>query len=93
MVEETGVMPKVGDLLYVQQFKDEKSEYLEFFFGVTNSEDYLNIDLTKTTHGVEEIADIQFIDPSTRNLLPKFLTEVSLEDDIRAGKTRYFTDL
>lgn len=50
MVEETGVKPEIGRLLFVQQYTESKnSEQLEFFFHITNIEDYRNIDLAKTT--------------------------------------------
>lgn len=73
MVEETGIKPVVGALLYVQQFAYGGKEYLEFFFHITNGEDYLHIDLAKTTHGLEEIEEIGFIDPATTHILPVFL--------------------
>jgi ADP-ribose pyrophosphatase YjhB (NUDIX family) len=74
MIEETGIAPRVGGLLYIQQFPYGDREYLEFFFHVTNAEDYLQIDLAKTTHGQAEIEEIAFIDPATSYLLPAFLT-------------------
>ena len=80
MVEETGIKPIVGGLLYIQQFTHDGIEYLEFFFHITNSQDYLNIDLTKTTHGMEEIAEIGFIDPAALYVLPKFLGTEAIFD-------------
>ena len=79
MLEETGIKPQVGNLLYVQQFAYNDKDYLEFFFHVTNGEDYLHIDLSKTTHGAEEIAKIGFVDPAATKLLPEFLTSKPLE--------------
>jgi ADP-ribose pyrophosphatase YjhB (NUDIX family) len=79
MVEETGIRPDVGNLLYVQQFAYNDKDYLEFFFHVTNSEDYLHIDLSKTTHGAEEIAEIGLVDPAATKLLPEFLMTEPLE--------------
>ena len=79
MAEETGVRPDVGNLLYVQQFTYNDKDYLEFFFHVTNSEDYLHIDLSKTTHGAEEIAEIGFVNPAATKILPEFLTTELLE--------------
>ena len=79
MVEETGVKPDVGNLLYVQQFTYNEKDYLEFFFHVTNSEDYLDIDLSKTTHGAEEIAEIGFVEPAATKILPEFLMTEPLE--------------
>src|SRR3990167_394851 len=70
--EEIGVNPVLGSLLYVQQYKKD-GEQMEFFFHITNSRDFLNIDLSKTTHGQDEIEEILFIDPAKYNVLPKFL--------------------
>ena len=93
MLEETGIKPDLGNLLYIQQFKDKQCEYLEFFFVVTNTSAYTAINLSETTHGVAEIADIRFIDPVTSNLLPIFLRERNIADDIQSGKTYYFNYL
>jgi hypothetical protein len=38
----------------------------------------MNIDLTQTSHGVEEIAEFGFIDTSKEFVLPKFLSTESL---------------
>ena len=83
LVEETGIRPKVGRLLFVQQFMAKKDlEETEFFFLIENPEDYLNIDLSQTTHGEEEIESIEFIDTkdSTKNILPKFLQEIDFDN-------------
>lgn len=79
MTEETGVRPVVGNLLFVQQFALGEQEFIEFFFHITNSEDYLQIDLAKTTHGEEEIEEISFVDPAMTHILPAFLTTENLE--------------
>lgn len=93
LVEETGVRPKIGPLLYVQQYSDAANEYLEFLFAVTNSEDYAQIDLEKTTHGMQELQEIAFIDPKSENILPTFLTERLLHEDFRLGVTHCFSTL
>jgi len=84
MIEETGIPPTVGNLLYVQQFTYDNTEYLEFFFHITNAEDYTDIDLTKTTHGMEEIEEIAFVDPSSTRILPTFLQTEPLEEHAAA---------
>lgn len=91
MIEETGVKPEIGKLIYIHQYIQNNIESLEFFFHVRNSNDYLNIDLSKTSHGNIEIAEIDFLDPKTINLLPKFLTEVDLIKDINKGDTKFFS--
>lgn len=75
MVEETGVAPVIGNLLYVQQFTFEGKEQLEFFFHIKNFEDYKNIDLSGASHAEEEIAEHGFVDPKTTHILPEFLTK------------------
>jgi 8-oxo-dGTP diphosphatase len=93
MFEETGVEPVVGNLLYVQQFEHNGVEFIEFFFHVTNSEDYLDIDLAKSSHGIEEIAEIDFIDPAQHNVKPLFFSHESLQEDAAKGVTKFFANL
>ena len=85
MIEETGVKPEIGKLLFIQQFAElgEQSahgpnEQLEFFFLITNWQDYQQINLEQTSHGVEEVAECGFVDPKTTRILPSYLTEVDL---------------
>jgi ADP-ribose pyrophosphatase YjhB (NUDIX family) len=92
MLEETGIAPVVGNLLYIQQFTYKEVEYLEFFFHITNASDYLDIDLSKTTHGLEEIAEIGFIDPAKEYVLPLFLSKEPLEDVAAKGMAKLFSD-
>lgn len=76
LIEELGVKPVIGDLLFVQQFQPRKgSEQLEFFFHITNADDFLDIDLSKTTHGDAEIAEYGFINPGAYTILPAFLKD------------------
>ena len=85
MLEETGVKPLVGDLLYVHQFAYDDRDNIEFFFHITNSEDYLHIDLAKTTHGLQEIEEIGFVNPSTTHILPEFLKTEPLDELAASG--------
>jgi hypothetical protein len=80
MIEETGIKPIIGQLLYVQQFEWHDMEQMEFFFHITNADDYVKIDLSKTTHGAEEIEAFEFIDPVKHKLLPEFLCDESFTD-------------
>ena len=86
MIEETGVKPEIGKLLFIQQFAESgeqsahgPNEQLEFFFLITNWQDYQHINLEKTSHGVEEVAECGFVDPKTTRILPSYLTEVDLD--------------
>lgn len=77
-IEESGVTPIVGPLLYVQQFSDAHTDHLEFFFRVENWKDFTAVDLSKTTHGMAEIVECGFIDVQQLKTLPTFLQEVDL---------------
>ncbi|MDX2776324.1 NUDIX domain-containing protein [Streptomyces caniscabiei] len=82
MIEETGVDPVIGKLLFVQQYEDDEKEFIEFFFHITNADAYETIDLAATSHGLEEIENVEFIDPATHNLLPAFLQSVNIKKHI-----------
>jgi ADP-ribose pyrophosphatase YjhB (NUDIX family) len=92
MIEETGITPKIGKLLFVQQFTnpdDAAKEHLEFFFLIENTADYESIDLSATTHGVLEIARSAFIDPKTHAILPAFLSELDIKDYVENDRPAY----
>ncbi len=81
IIEETGVNPEIGNLVLIQQFVDSKGrEQMEFFFHVTNADDFENIDLNKTTHGSHEIDEFGFVDPATTYILPKILRQIDLSN-------------
>lgn len=84
MIEETGIAPTVGKLLFVQQYVDPYKEFLEFFFHITNPEDYHTIDLEATTHGMIEVARCEFIDPSKEHILPLFLQSINFKEYINS---------
>lgn len=92
-IEETGVTPTIGQLLFIQQYTDTSEEQLEFFFHITNPEDFHSIDLSATSHGAIEIAELAFVDPKSHHILPKFLSEISIEQAIQQGRTQIFSFL
>ena len=79
MIEETGVAPQIGRLLYIQQFGDSEKEYLEFFFHITNADDYEKVDLATTSHGLIEVAEHGFIDPNVETIMPSNLQKFDFE--------------
>jgi len=93
LVEETGIKPDIGQLLYVQQFKGKYAgkdeDHIEFFFFIKNPRDYLKIDLSKTSHGEKEIAEYAFIDPSAHNVLPEFLCHENY-NNLDKQQTKFF---
>ena len=94
ITEELGVTASVGRLLFGQQLKSSRAgrdEELEFFYHVTNAEDFSNIDLSKTSHGFE-LAAAEFIDPRTEYILPKFLSEVNIEQYVESVQPVFIKD-
>jgi ADP-ribose pyrophosphatase YjhB (NUDIX family) len=92
VLEETGVEPEVGRLLFVQQYRDE-IEHIEFFFHVTNGSDFLNIDLADSTHGELEIEEIGFFDSSGVTILPTFLQDIAPSEIAKIDSVRFFNYL
>jgi len=93
MIEETGVTPIIGNLLFIQQYIDSEREFLEFFFHITNADDYETIDLASTSHGLLEIRNVGFISPSSRNILPDFLQSIDIKTrcEEESSPTKLFT--
>lgn len=79
MIEETGIAPKIGKLLFIQQFHDGTKEQLEFFFHIENPEDYESIDLAATSHGLAEVTNVTCVDPTTTTILPQFLSALDIQ--------------
>jgi ADP-ribose pyrophosphatase YjhB (NUDIX family) len=74
MIEETGIKPVIGNLLFVHQVKIKDGWSIPgLYFHIKNSKDYLNIDITKTSHGELELNDIDFVDIANAFVLPEFL--------------------
>ncbi|MDD3035498.1 MAG: NUDIX domain-containing protein [Candidatus Saccharimonadaceae bacterium] len=90
IVEETGIIPHIGRLLFIQQFYDGRVENIEFFFHIENASDFEKIDLNKTSHGTLEIKECKFVDPKTADILPKFLKVIDIESYIEYTRPVYF---
>jgi ADP-ribose pyrophosphatase YjhB (NUDIX family) len=94
IAEELGVYATVGKLLYVQQLEYGGSEHLQFFFHITNTEDFIHVDLSKTSHGIHEIEQLAFIDFTTPNIQPAFLALEPIAGDIASdGPVKFFSTL
>jgi 8-oxo-dGTP pyrophosphatase MutT (NUDIX family) len=85
--EELGIKPKIGRLLFMQQFifthrDGSQSEKMELFFHVTNTSEFQSdIDLASTSHG-HELARVAFIDPTNSDILPDFLQRIDIRSHI-----------
>ena len=94
LVEELGVLPEIGRLLYISTFMDnKKGEYIEFFFEVKNGGKYLDIDGLERTHA-HELAEIMWISSSDNiSILPKQFDEDFKNNKIFEGETKFINEL
>ena len=92
MIEETGITPKVGKLLFIQQYTENQREFLELFFEISNPREYRNINLDATTHGAIELTHCAYITPSQENLLPKFLRTIDIGAYINEDQAPYIAN-
>lgn len=90
IIEETGITPIIGSLLFVQQYLDDHTEQLELFFHIKNADDFENIDLANTSHGVVEIERFAFVDPKTETVLPAFLGAIDIPVEIENSDVQFF---
>ena len=82
IIEELGVKPDIGRLLYVNTFADgENIQPIEFFFEITNGRDYLDVHKNTRSHA-HELSEIFWASPTD---IIKILPE-KLGEDLRAGK-------
>jgi 8-oxo-dGTP diphosphatase len=88
IIEELGVEPEIGRLLYVNNLINESGQSVEFFFEITNVDDYLNLEKLGGTHK-SELFEICWIEKNdTKNIRPKQIqldlnTEKILSDTVR----------
>lgn len=89
IIEELGVTPDIGRLLYINTFEDKNGvQPIEFFFEVKNGSEYISSEKLDRTHA-HELAEIIWANPTDDiNLLPKqiannFQLGTLLSDEIR----------
>jgi len=93
LIEELGVEPEIGRLLYINTFIENASEYVEFFFEVKNGEKYLDIDDIERTHA-HELTEILWVSPDNNiEILPKKFNEDFKNNNINLDKIKFINEL
>lgn len=93
LVEELGVIPEIGRLLYINTFIEDKNQYIEFFFEVKNGKDYLSIDRLEKTHA-HELTEILWVSSgSDIKILPKQFDEDFKNNKILEEETKFIGEL
>ena len=90
IIEELGVEPAIGRLLYVHTFKDKDTiQSVEFFYEVTNGGDFLDITGKERTHA-HELAEIRWVEPTENvQIRPAKVTEDFAHDALLSDQIRY----
>ena len=63
IIEELGVQPVIGRLLYINNFIVENTQTVEFIFEVTNPSDYIGCEKLERSHA-SEIFEMHWISPT-----------------------------
>jgi 8-oxo-dGTP pyrophosphatase MutT (NUDIX family) len=93
IIEETGITPKIGKLLFIQQFHDGEKQQFELFFHIENADDFEKIDLNNTSHGIVEVKNCEFVDPTNHEVLPAFLRKIDIQEYISNDKPVFISEI
>lgn len=65
LVEELGVEPVIGNLIHTQEFvRPDGTTTFDFWYEIRNGADYLNVDISKCSHGFEH-SEVGFYDENS----------------------------
>jgi ADP-ribose pyrophosphatase YjhB (NUDIX family) len=93
IIEELGIKPEIGRLLYINNFiEKETDQSIEFFFEVTNSHEFKNLENLERTHAFE-IAEIIWASPTDSIAMrPKGVWEDFKIGKILSDEVKYLSD-
>ena len=93
MVEELGMKPEIGKLLYINKFTEgEDKQYIEFFFEVKNGIDYLNSEKLIRSHSYELIGIIWASPTDNITIMPNAIGEDFKVGKMISDEVRYIKD-
>lgn len=95
IVEELGVVPEIGRLLYINTFIEAKkiTECVEFFFEIKNGKDYLDIEKLERTHA-HELSEIMWVSQNDDiEILPIDFGNDFKNNNIDFNKTKFISKL
>lgn len=92
ITEELGIEPEIGRLLFINNFKREEAQSVEFFFEVTNGKDYLDIENIGGTHKHEFVELIWMGKNDNRTLLPKSVQNYFNDETLLSDTVRFLGD-
>jgi 8-oxo-dGTP diphosphatase len=92
IIEELGVKPVIGRLLYIHTLGWENTHSTEFFFEVLNGQDYLDVSKLERTHA-NELTHIIWAEPTNDlNIQPKGLALDFKNGEVLSDTVRFVSD-
>lgn len=93
LIEELGVSPVIGNLLYVNTFIDRNGNHnLDFVFEVLNGKYYVDLDGLERTHAFE-LDKINWVSRNENiNFLPKTIINDFKNGGILSNEVKYIKD-
>ncbi|HUC89083.1 MAG TPA: NUDIX domain-containing protein [Candidatus Paceibacterota bacterium] len=89
IIEELGISPQIGRLLYINNFIEETEQSMEFFFEATNAPDFLDTQKLEKSHAFE-IFEIRWITKDENvNILPEKIAEDFKNGEILSDTVRF----
>lgn len=89
IVEELGIEPVLGRLLYINNFTEENQQSIEFFFEIKNGEEFMKWNEKNRSHA-HELAEVRWISPTDEvKIRPKKLEEDFRNGEVLKDETRY----
>ncbi|TSC69467.1 MAG: DNA mismatch repair protein MutT [Parcubacteria group bacterium Gr01-1014_56] len=94
ILEELGIEPKIGKLLYINTFIDKGNvQPVEFFFEVINAKEYIDFEKLTRSHA-HELFDICWADiTDTIRILPQKIAEDFKNGEILSNEVRYISNI
>ena len=93
ILEELGVEPEIGSVMYINTFSSSETEQsIEFFFEIKNSADYLNLENAHRSHA-HEIDEYVWVDPTDDvEIKPEKFKVIFKSGDLNYGDTIFIKD-
>lgn len=89
LIEELGVEPIIGNLIYTQEFvRSDGTTTFDFWYEIRNAADYLNVDISKCSHGFEH-SEVGFYNENSEFdgiVRPEHIWELIVEWEKDPGK-------
>ncbi|MCC7160164.1 NUDIX domain-containing protein [Candidatus Nomurabacteria bacterium] len=93
IVEELGVRPEIGRLLYIHEYISTSGKiYEEFIFEVVNGKEYIDFEKLSRSHAHELTSTLWVSPDDNLKILPKGFGEDFKKGKILSGEVRYIKD-